>query len=204
VISLVSEIGPELIAHDDGVMLLRDVPGPDRHGAPEPWMVHRWVAHQHAWTGHLGNVPDWRSESFIPAVERLDCPDELLAELPRRFDQLAGCRLPDTIVHGDFHAGNWRGDTLLDWGDSGFGHPLLDQPAFGDDIAPWIETWKRLRPESDPARAAHLIAPIAALRQAHIYKVFMDNIEPSEQCYHRHDTAEWLSRAVALRDRYTL
>ena len=38
----------------------------------------------------------------------------------------------------------------------------------------------------------------AALRQAHIYRVFLDNIEPSEHCYHRHDTAEWLERAVQL------
>jgi len=48
------------------------------------------------------------------------------------------CGLRDTLVHGDFHPGNFRGDdralTLLDWGDSGVGHPLLDQPAFLDAI----------------------------------------------------------------------
>ena len=37
-------------------------------------------------------------------------------------------------MHGDFHPGNLRGDgrhlRLLDWGDSGVGHPLLDETAF--------------------------------------------------------------------------
>jgi aminoglycoside phosphotransferase (APT) family kinase protein len=55
-------------------------------------------------------------------------------ELPLRFAEIASCGLPDTLVRGDFHPGNLRGDrdrlTLLDWGDSGVGHPLLDQPAF--------------------------------------------------------------------------
>lgn len=204
VIPRVREVGPELIAHDDGVMLLRDVPGEDRYAAPKPWMVQRWVAVQHEWSADIDGLPDWRPGSFIPLVERLDCPDDLLDELPRRFEQLAECGLPDTIVHGDFHAGNWRGTTLLDWGDSGMGHPLFDQPAFGEVNAPWIETWKRVRPKSDPERAAQLIAPIAALRQAHIYRMFIEHIEPSEHCYHRNDTAEWLTKAVALRSRCTL
>ena len=118
--------------------------------------------------------------------------------MPRRFAQLDECGLPDTIVHGDFHAGNWRGETLLDWGDSGFGHPLFDQPAFGDVNAPWEAAWTRHRPHADVARASALIAPIAALRQALIYQQFLDNLEPSEHRYHRWDPPLWLTRALQL------
>jgi hypothetical protein len=96
---------------------------------------------------------------------------------------------------------------LLDWGDSGVGHPLLDQPAFLNAIskdavdavrAHWLQQWRDAVPGSDPARASALLAPVAAARQAVIYRKFLDNIEPSEQPYHRADPANWLSRATAL------
>ena len=204
VIEHMSGLGPPLMAYDDGVALLRNVDGDDRYDSPEAWMVERWVEVQAEWSTPVDGLPDWRAASFLDAIERLDVPDELRAELPRRFDQLDECGLPNTIVHGDFHAGNWWGDTLLDWGDSGFGHPLFDQPAFGDVNAPGEAAWKRHRPHADVARATEVIAPLAALRQALIYQTFLDNIEPSEHCYHRNDPLEWLKRAVALRSRYTL
>ena len=198
VIERVQQIGPPLIAYDDGVVLLGNVDGDDRYDAPEAWMVERWVAVQAEWSTPIDGLPDWRADAFLAALDSLEVPDELMAELPRRFELLDACGLPDTIVHGDFHAGNWRGETLLDWGDSGFGHPLFDQPAFGNKNAPWEAAWKRHRPRADVVRAAEVIAPIAALRQALVYQMFLDDIEPSERCYHRNDPAEWLARAVQL------
>jgi hypothetical protein len=53
-------------------------------------------------------------------------------------------------------------------------------------------------PGSDPDRAAALLAPVAAARQAVVYQVFLDGIEPSEQPYHRADSPEWLGRAAVL------
>ena len=203
VIEAVEAIGPPLIARDDGVVLLRDVEGEDRYDSPEAWMVERWVAVRAEWSTVIDGLPDWRAGEFIAAVEGLDVPAELMAELPRRFEQLDECGLPNTLVHGDFHAGNWRGATLLDWGDSGFGHPLFDQPAFGAVNAPWEAAWKRHRPRADVERATQVIAPVAALRQARIYRTFIENIEPSEHCYHLHDTAEWITRAVALRSQHS-
>jgi hypothetical protein len=200
VLEHVQHIGPPLIAYEDGLVLLHDVDGEDRYNAPEPWMVQRWVEVQAEWSPAttIDGLPDWRAGPFLAAIGSLDVPHELLDDVPRRFEQLEDCGLPDTLVHGDFHAGNWRGETLLDWGDSGFGHPLFDQPAFGAVNAPWEAAWKRHRPHADVHRAAELIAPVAALRQALIYQQFVDNIEPSERCYHRLDTAEWLERAVQL------
>ena len=42
------------------------------------------------------------------------------------------------------------------------------------------------------------MAPISALRQALIYRVFLDNIEPDERVYHADDPAHWMGRAAAL------
>jgi hypothetical protein len=53
-------------------------------------------------------------------------------------------------------------------------------------------------PGSDPERAAMLIAPVAAARQAVIYQVFLDGIEPSEHPYHAPDPADWLTRTARL------
>ena len=114
-------------------------------------------------------------------------------------------------MHGDFHPGNTIGDgphpVVLDWGDCGVGHPLLDQAAFtgrmGDAdrevvLAFWAARWQERFPDSDPRRAERLIAPVAAVRQAMIYRMFLDNIEPDEQVYHSGDPATWLRRAAEL------
>jgi hypothetical protein len=71
---------------------------------------------------------------------------------------------------------------------------MSEHPARLRWARPCHEAW----PGSDPDRAAQLVGPIAALRQTRIYRTFIDHIESSEHCYHRHDTAEWLDRAVAL------
>jgi len=113
-------------------------------------------------------------------------------------------------VHGDYHPGNVRwsygGPVILDWGDCGIGHPLLDLPAFLEEAGPataslrerWCRRWAAAVPGSEPARAAELIAPIAALRQAIIYRHFLDRIEASEHVYHRADVPMWLRRAADL------
>jgi hypothetical protein len=97
--------------------------------------------------------------------------------------------------------------TLLDWSDSGIGHPLLDQPAFLSRIADadlpavraaWSSRWRMAVPRSDPDRAAGLLGPVAAARQAVIYRNFLDRIEPAEVPYHHRDPARWLRRAAAL------
>ena len=175
-------------------------------------------------TARVGTVPDWRAPALGAAIAEVveRTRDEVSAEdratlahfvrgLPGRFDGVAACGVRDTLVHGDFHPGNFRGDertlTLLDWGDSGVGHPLLDQPAFLDGVpsgavgavrARWLQQWSEAAPGSDPARASVLLAPVAAARRAVVYRTFLDNIEPSEQPYHRADPAQWLIRTAAL------
>jgi hypothetical protein len=216
---------PEVVAQHDGLSLLAEVPGIDGYEAPlaqQLAAVDRLVALQ---TGvdpltitGLG-APDWRADKFQAAAAEVvarEAPEELrpalealVAQLPQRFAALADCGLPDTLVHGDFHRGNLRltdaGPVILDWSDSGIGHPLLDLAAFleRNPDAPavrehWLRLWKRAVPRSDPDRAAFLVAPIAALRQALIYRKFLDHIEPTEHVYHRGDPALWLTRAASL------
>jgi hypothetical protein len=223
---------PRLIAGDGPRILLEEIPGPDRYdtiGAPLLTMVRLLVALQSEWIGRVDELfelglPDWRPEPLAAlaadVVERtapeLDLEtvrrlERLLEGLPRRNDDVASCGVPSTLVHGDFHPGNVRGPeeslVLLDWGDCGVGHPLLDQAAFLDRMAEservaicleWSRLWRAAVPGCDPDRAAQLLEPVAALRQAVIYRSFLDAIEPDERIYHAGDPALWLARAARL------
>lgn len=228
------DLVPPLLASDPATrtVLLEDVPGEGLFDAEIPQLIElvgRLVTLQASFAGRVeelleARLPDWRATAFARAATELvgrvdvrseldgrtlDALDALVADLPRRLAELEACGLPDTLVHGDFHPGNWRSGrglpVLIDWGDSGVGHPLFDMPAFltrirPDDVGPirsaWTDAWLAERPSSDPGRAAELIAPVAALRQALIYRTFLDNIEETERIYHRTDPAHWLREAV--------
>ena len=64
----------------------------------------------------------------------------MIATLDARCAAIDACGLPMTLVHGDFHPGNLRGDDahlfILDWGDCGVGHPLFDVPAMMERLDP--------------------------------------------------------------------
>lgn len=223
---------PRLLANHGGKSLLAEIPGEDVH-EPTPQqrleMVSILVGLQAGWASRTGELlgtgaPDWRAPALETAIEDVISRtaaelsndvrailDRFSQHLPQRFAAIADCGIPDTLVHGDFHPGNFRGHggelTLLDWGDSGLGHPLLDQPAFlergrDNELATvqvhWNSRMHSVWPGTDPARAAILLAPIAAARQAVIYRRFLDNIEPSERIYHRRDPERWLGRAAAV------
>jgi len=217
---------PRLIAGEPGRMLLADVPGRDGYdetGSTLDAMIDALVALQAGGRPTVDDllaigVPDWRAAPFVQAaagvierhVSEVDARG-LLDELPECFAELAECGLDDGLVHGDFAPGNVRwtdaGPVLLDWGDCGVGHPLLDMTAFLDRAVAdrdrladhWIHRWTERVPGSDPRRAAELVAPIGALRQAIIYQKFLDGIEESERVYHRDDVAIWLTRAMECR-----
>ena len=224
---------PTLLGRDDsGRILLAEIPGDDLFEAALPQllrMVTLLVDIQAWWIGRVDELramglPDWSGPSLSAAiadvVQRTSnglSADErttlspFVGGLEARFAEIDACGLPNTLVHGDCHPGNFRGAeqqfTLLDWGDSGIGHPLLDQPAFLDGVAPehretirhhWYHEWSARVPGCDPVRASGLLAPIATARQAVIYQRFIDNIEPSEWAYHRDDPLDWLRRTTAL------
>jgi hypothetical protein len=220
-------------ASDEGRILMAEIPGEDLYGAGRAVLlplVKLLVDLQLDWVGREAELldlglPDWRGPALSVSIESVArrnaqhladddrrTVSRFVAGLVRRFDAIDECGLPDTtIVHGDFSPGNARGDgehlVLLDWGDCGVGHPLLDQASFFDrtpsedhDVIGrhWQGLWQGAVPGSDVARAARLLAPVAAARQAVIYQGFLDRIEPSEHPYHRHDSPQWLSRVAAL------
>ena len=226
------EAVPTLIARDGQRLLLDEIPGEDLYNAGLRQllaMVSLLVRLQREWFAKTDELlaiglPDWRADSLAPAIGQLvdRVGPELAGEdgavlggfvegLADRLAEVASCGPPATLVHGDFHDGNFRGDggrlVLLDWGDCGVGHPLLDEPAFLDRVPPqsldavrrhWHAEWARAIPGSDPDRASAVMRPIAAARQALIYQTFLDRIEPSERPYHAADPASWLHRAADL------
>ena len=219
---------PRLIAGEPGRMLLADVPGHDCYDAELAQleaMVDTLVPLQAAWAERVDEVialgaPDWRPASFVdlaadvvargapPSTRR--ALDTFVSRLPAVFAELDSCGLPSTFVHGDFHPGNVRwsrgAPVILDWGDVGVGHPLLDLPAFMERAGEhepalrtrWLGLWASAVPASDPHRAAALIGPVAQMRQAIIYQRFLDGIEETERVYHRADVPERLERVAAM------
>jgi Ser/Thr protein kinase RdoA (MazF antagonist) len=194
-------------------------------------MARAWVDVQAEWAGRAqellaAGLPDRRTPALLDAVlatvRRADARAELapaelaaldrLADgLPGRLHELDACGLPPTLVHGDLHPGNWRGPgddlVLLDWGDSGVGHPLLDLPAFLSRVpdagrrtvlAAWADAWRERVPGADVDRAVELVAPVAELVRAVVYRTFLDGVEESERTYHDGDVAVALRSALAV------
>jgi Ser/Thr protein kinase RdoA (MazF antagonist) len=208
-------------------MLLEHVPGQDCWDASPELIratVTRWVAAQAAVAGtDMAGVPDRRPARLPdglrglldgPAGRQLDAAErddaERLAErLPALIDELALCALPETLVHGDFHPGNWRSDgsrtTVFDFADAYHGHPAFDGERLRDFVGPdrsgavveaWCAAWRAHRPDADPERALALARPLQALSGAVTYQIFLDNIEPSERRYHETDPVTGIRDAV--------
>ncbi|MFJ8202576.1 phosphotransferase family protein [Micromonospora chalcea] len=217
--------GPTVLAADgEGRMLLADVPGQDRYGAGEGERAAIAAGHhvvQWRACGVVGElvaagVPDLRGVGLADWIrERLAGHDVsaaagLLDGLDHRLQQVRDCGLPDTLVHGDLHPGNVRGDgrrrTVIDWADSFVGHPAFDILRLTEDVdadaaarltGAWTRRWRTDVPGSDPHRAVDLLQPVAPLRLAAVYAMFLAAIEPSEHPYHVHDVPAALARAAA-------
>jgi hypothetical protein len=217
-------MAPVPIAADGGRLLLDDIPGTDLHDAgPAERLAILADLHtiQVQAAGHVdellaAGVPDQRASLLAglarDVVAHHGGPelDDLMAGLDDRLAAVAACGLPDTLVHGDFHAGNVRGSperrTIIDWGDSVIGHPAVDLLLMcegagnADQLrAEWSRWWRAAVPGCDPERAVALLEPVVAVRNAAVYAAFLDAIEPSEWPYHAGDVSHWLARAATAR-----
>jgi hypothetical protein len=214
---------PAVLASAPGRMLLADVPGTEGRDVSDEVVadtVHRFVTAQARIGSPPSGIPDRRPEALAAAVrDLLDgpvgaelSPGELRAAmgLQRRWEMLADCGLPDTVVHGDFHPVNWRrggGPTvILDFADAHLGNPVLDGLRAIDFLPPgrrrtaastWIAAWTEAVPGSRPAEALRIAEPLAHLAFALRYQEFLDNIEPSEHVYHLGDPAASIRHALA-------
>jgi Phosphotransferase enzyme family len=211
---------PRVLASAPGRLLLADVPGTDCWHAPPEVLrngIQRFVHAQ----SRLASAPAWLLDRTDPTEDVRALLDRELgltaaevaaahALLPR-WSALADCGLPNTIVHGDFHSGNWRSDdggppAVLDFADAHFGNPVLDGLRVVDFLAParqaaaraaWVEAWRAARPDSDPERALTVAEPLAHLYYAVRYQEFLDGIEESERIYHEGDPAASVRAALA-------
>ncbi|MEU1963988.1 aminoglycoside phosphotransferase family protein [Micromonospora sediminicola] len=208
----------------EGRVLMGHVPGEDRYGAGEGERMAIAAGHHAVQVRAVGEVdrlvavgvPDLRGAGLGRWIrERLAGHDvtaagRLLDGLDDRLARVRDCGLPDTLVHGDLHPGNVRGDesrrVVIDWADAFVGHPAFDILRLTEDLAPaatdrlvatWADRWRADAPGSDPRRAVDLLRPVAPLRLAAVYAMFLAGIEPSEHPYHVHDVPAALARAAA-------
>lgn len=217
---------PPVIGAGQRRVLLEHLPGEDCWDA-SPQIITSAVQRLAATQAALANppaglppgLPDRRSRSIATQIRALlDGPvaGELTARevaaahgLLNRFPLLDECGLPDTIVHGDFHPGNWRSDggppVIVDFADAYAGNPVLDGLRACDFLPvgkrpaaarAWIEAWASFIPGCEPARALRIAEPLAHLTYAVRYQEFLAGIEPSERIYHRGDPAAAVRAAV--------
>lgn len=228
-----SDVVPRVLAALPGRTLMAEIPGEDRWAAEFTELCgmvtllvelqSRTIERADAFRD-LG-VADWCAGALTEAIGSVVRRTEHELEphvckvlsrfvdgLPARFASIAALGDITTLVHGDFHPGNVRGlpggpHVLMDWGDAGVGHPLLDEPSFIERVPPalvdrvrahWHSEAQRLLGVEDPARVSRQVAPVAAARKAVIYRRFLDAIEPSEHRYHRNDPAHWLTRTAQV------
>lgn len=219
---------PRLLGWEPGLVLMADITGEDNFAATGPPLLHMmrllidlqlWCVERVAELQALG-LPDRRLQALAPRyaevveeygdqLERTErrLLEGLVAGLDERSRALESCGVPDTLVHGDFHTGNVRGDddgyVILDWGDSAVGHPLTDELAFFRNLSPadrqlvgpaWSSAWRRALPGCDPDAAKALLQPVMSLTAALVYADFCAAIEPDERVYHAIDVP------AALRD----
>ncbi|GAA4570077.1 hypothetical protein GCM10023176_27940 [Micromonospora coerulea] len=216
---------PILLADDGaGRLLLDHVPGEDRYAADVDERA-AIAADHHAVQLRAAadvpglvaaGVPDWRGPALAGwiraalAPHDTACVDDLLAGLDDRLAEVRRCGLPDTLVHGDLHPGNVRGDgarrVIIDWGDAFVGHPTFDILRLTETLDPataaalfaaWSARWRADVLGCDPERAVTLLRPLAPLRLAAVYAMFLAGIEPSEHPYHAGDVPACLGQATA-------
>lgn len=230
----VAEHDPDLVpvvlatAADGGCTLLADVPGSDCWSpdiATVDEVLRRHVAVQVALAGaELPGLPDHRVSTLPARAPRLLEPDvadgldtegrralaHLVDGLPERVAAIAATGLPETLVHGDFHPGNWRSDgrrrVVFDWCEARRGHPACDllrlaewlpAPIAARAAERWADAWRAALPGCDPARAAELVRPVQHLEAALTYQAFLDGIEPDERRYHEGDPVDQVRTALA-------
>lgn len=211
-------LAPRVLAQepDEQWSLLEHAPGRD-HYETDADTIRAVVAR---WVGVQARIAADAVPADVPALlpsdlaERVPTTDaRILAAIPELVAELEESGLPYTLVHGDFHPGNWRSDgvrhTIVDWADGYVGHPAHDlfrlsdwlpdeQSAVAEQI--WAGAWREHRPGSEPERALTPMTVLAHVVNAIVYQRFLDNIEPAERVYHEDDPRTEIEAALQALD----
>jgi hypothetical protein len=149
-------------------------------------------------------------------IRALLSPDEiaqLQALAPRLKDmcsELARYHVPYSLNHGDLHAGNITGQTLLffDWTDACIAHPFLDLStvvAYIEEQTPggrervldvYLNLWTAYEPIERLRAMWQLAEPLGALHQAVSYQHILAALEPTSKPEMVEGVLEWLRRII--------
>lgn len=111
-----------------------------------------------------------------------------LPEIEARCRALDAEGMPLTLVHGDFHAGNfrWIGDRwfVYDWTDACVAHPFVDLCLPLSYVVPrdqrrrvnlYTQTWRKRVPDTTIERCLRLAPAVGAAYQVANYRFILDN-----------------------------
>jgi len=148
-----------------------------------------------------------------PVVDLRLPPGRLAALVPwvdAEARNLGALRIPDTLVHGDFHAGNVGLDgaapRIFDWSDAALANPLLDATPWMQDAetaaesealwAPWVEAWQGSVPADALAGRRHAVLGLGAAYQLVSLDAILRGMEPEL----RHSLADSAQAYAAILD----
>ena len=128
--------------------------------------------------------------------------------------EATACGVPDTLVHGDLHAGNVAigggRPVVFDWTDASMGHPFLDVATFlqpsrlfaeSPDArerlrAAYLDEWRGIASPGDLARAADLMLPAGMMHQAVSYQYMAASLTGPDRDDVGHGAAYWLKELI--------
>ena len=143
--------------------------------------------------------------------------ERLRAGLPRFHDlceEVESSPIPNTLVHGDFHAENIAVSDgrylIFDWTDACIAHPFVDVATFmryaergsidRATRARWrdhyLRGWEESAPYDVTSRLFELVAPLAAMHQAITYRWLLGSLDPSERWQFGSALEDWLARGL--------
>jgi hypothetical protein len=168
------------VDHDRGWMLMEALAGAqdDHHAAM------RAIAHVHR---------TWATRT-----------DEALAlGAPDRRDGTE-VALPPTLIHGDFHAGNVIGGTIIDWSDAAVANPLHDVNHYllfreADERSPLLETYAEAWPGVDVHAAAAACEAETFEYVASSHAAITDALAPDDRWWFEDEEPRWLRFAAEVR-----
>ena len=111
------------------------------------------------------------------------------AQIPQLIAALRECGLPETLVHGDFHAGNVAVDgdrtIIFDWTDACLSHPLFDLATFLPDdpveraelLHAYFSAWVPEISEEQMDRAWEIAEPLAGVHHAVSYTRILEAVD---------------------------
>jgi Ser/Thr protein kinase RdoA (MazF antagonist) len=173
----------------------------------------------------LGAPVDRRLNTLTDELDHLFAPNLVTAELTAEereqlpsfskklrdsIDGLAAIGIPETLLHGDLHAGNIAVrdgvPIAFDWTDAAVAHPFLDLITFtGNQPGPaqspqvadaYLAVWQDFAPLPALRRALALADELGALHQAIASFHLADNVSgPSRDAMYR-GGAQWIRKLL--------